>query len=315
MKNLIAVSNKNQIARVESFNYFNLADKWIAFAQVKPSSVKSYRKGIRRLAEYCAENKISVITRENMIEYRETLTNKYAATTANLYLTAAKLFLAFLQQENYIEVNPAEHLKGLKIAEGHKKDALTADDTKTILSKFNTSTLKGLRDKAIYSLMTTAGLRTIEVVRANIGDIVKRGGKIFLHVQGKGRNDKLECVLIADGVYKLIQSYLAQRKNISADSPLFGSLSRRNFGKRMTTFSISRIIKTSLKSAGYDSSRLTAHSLRHTAATLALRAGQTLRQVQQVLRHKNISVTQIYLHDLDRLNNTAESVVANLCGI
>jgi integrase len=62
--------------------------------------------------------------------------------------------------------------------------------------------------------------------------------------------------------------------------------------------------------AGYDSSRLTAHSLRHTAVTLSLLGGKSLQEVQQFARHTNIATTQIYAHNLDRAKNNCEEVVA-----
>ena len=70
-----------------------------------------------------------------------------------------------------------------------------------------------------------------------------------------------------------------------------------------------------MKTAGYNSKRLTAHSLRHTAATTAINSGANLRQVQQVMRHSSINVTTIYLHDLDRLNNNAEELNAAAFGL
>ena len=298
---------------VEVSSYFNLVERWIAYAQVSKSSVKSYKKGIRRLMEYCAKQGITTPSRDFMIEYREYLKGKYAPATANLYLTAAKLFFSFLQVEGFITVNPAERVKGLKIRAGHKKDALTADATKKILATFDSSTLQGKRDKAIFALMVTAGLRTIEVARANVGDIIEQGGKYFLLVQGKGHNEKDAMVKISNGVYNLIKDYLNLRADESEN--LFGSVSKRNFSDRLTTTSISRIVKGAMKAAGYDSQRLTAHSLRHTAATVALKAGASLREVQQVLRHTSITVTQVYLHDLDRLNNNAEDLNAAAFGL
>ena len=298
---------------VEVHNYFNLVDRWIAYAQVSKSSVKSYKKGIRRFMEYCAANAIKQPTRDTLIEYREYLKGKYAAASANLYLTSAKLFFSFLQVEGIIPNNPAERVKGLKVQAGHKKDALSSDAVKKILATFDTSTLKGKRDKAMFALMVTAGLRTIEVSRADKADIIQQAGKYFLLVQGKGHNEKDAMVKISDGVFALIQDYLASRADDSAN--LFGSASRRNKGGRMTTNSISRIVKSAMKGAGYDSKRLTAHSLRHTAATVALKAGASLREVQQVLRHTSITVTQVYLHDLDRLNNKAEELNAAAFGL
>ena len=298
---------------VEVSNYFNLVERWIAYAQVSKSSVKSYKKGIRRLMEYCAKQGITTPSRDFIIQYREYLQGKYAPATANLYLTAAKLFFSFLQVEGFITVNPAERVKGLKIRAGHKKDALTADATKKILATFDSSTLQGKRDKAIFALMVTAGLRTIEVARANVGDIIEQGGKYFLLVQGKGHKEKDAMVKISDGVYNLIQDYLLLRADEKEN--LFGSVSKRNYSGRLTTTSISRIVKGAMKAAGYDSKRLTAHSLRHTAATTALQKGASLRDVQQVLRHTSITVTQVYLHELDRLNNNAEDLNAAAFGL
>ena len=293
----------------------DLVGRWIAFAQVTPSSEKSYRKGIKRLAEYCAKNQITEFSREMFINYREYLKAKYSGATTNLYLSAVKLFCAFLQVEGILANNPTAHLKGVKISSGHKRDALSAADSKNILNSIESSTLKGKRDKALFSLLVTCGLRSIEVVRADVGDIVNYGGKIFLRIQGKGHFQKNAEVRVSEGVYKMLKEYLCERGEVKETEPLFASVARRNLGGRMTTTSISRIIKSAMRGAGYDSKRLTCHSLRHSAATLALLAGATLREVQMTLRHTSISVTQIYLHEVDRLKNRAECLVSAALGI
>lgn len=77
----------------------------------------------------------------------------------------------------------------------------------------------------------------------------------------------------------------------------------------MTTRSISGIVKGCFQAAGYDSPRLTAHSTRHTAATLSLLHGASLRQTQELLRHRNMQTTEIYAHDLDVTKNPASSDV------
>ena len=299
---------------LKSDDLSGLVEKFLTFAQVKSASVKSYRKGIKNLANFFSLQGISQPTRENLIAYREYLAENYSAATCNLYLTSAKLFFNFLFVEGILKENPAEHLKGLKIDRStHKKDALSSDMVKAILATFDTSTLQGKRDKAIFALMATAGLRTVEIIRADVDDIAEKSGKYFLYVQGKGRNDKSECVQIAPSVYSLISDYLQARTDNGEN--LFASLSHRNFGGRLNSTTISILVKDIMRRAGFDSERLTAHSLRHTAATVALQAGASLRQVQQVLRHKSVSVTEIYLHDLDRLTNNAESLVAEVFDI
>ena len=79
----------------------------------------------------------------------------------------------------------------------------------------------------------------------------------------------------------------------------------------MTTRSIRAIAKSSMVDAGFNSDRLTAHSMRHTAGTLALLNGASTREVQQLLRHSNINTTMIYAHELDRAKNNSELKVAN----
>lgn len=74
----------------------------------------------------------------------------------------------------------------------------------------------------------------------------------------------------------------------------------------MTTRSISRIAKDTLRQAGYDSPRLTAHSMRHTAVTLALLGGATPQEAQAMARHSSITTTMIYAHNLDRISHSAE---------
>ena len=77
----------------------------------------------------------------------------------------------------------------------------------------------------------------------------------------------------------------------------------------MTTRSIRRIVKTAFISAGFNSPRLTAHSTRHTAATLSLLNGATLQQTQELLRHRNIGTTEIYAHNIDAATNPAANDV------
>jgi integrase/recombinase XerC len=170
--------------------------------------------------------------------------------------------------------------------------------------------LQGKRDYAIVALMVTAGLRDIEVVNANIEDLRTVGDFTALFLLGKGRDEKAEYVKIVEQVEDAIRNYLKELPDREPSNPLFMSLSNRSYGSRLTTRSVSRICKNALVQAGYDSSRLTAHSLRHTAVTLSLLGGKSLQEVQQFARHTNISTTQIYAHNLDRAKNDCEEVVA-----
>ena len=80
----------------------------------------------------------------------------------------------------------------------------------------------------------------------------------------------------------------------------------------MSTRSIRGILKEAMRKAGFNSDMLTAHSLRHTAATLNLQAGAPIEEVQQYLRHKDIANTLIYAHMLDMDKNQCAGRIDNL---
>jgi len=287
-----------------------LLERWEAYIDVRPKSKSTYKKAIKQFLLYIQENGIAQPTREDVIEWRESLKADHKPTTIQTYLTAVKLFFRWLEQEG-IYKNIADHVKGVKIDKGHKKDYLTSKQSHKVLASIDTSTLKGLRDYAIVGLLLTTGLRTIEIARADIADLRAVGDSIALFIQGKGRDEKSEYVKIAPQVEDAIRAYLTTRGEVTESEPLFTSTSRNNKGERMTTRSISAIAKNSLVEAGYNSDRLTAHSMRHTAGTLALLNGASPREVQQLLRHTNINTTLIYMHELDRTKNDSELKVAN----
>ena len=233
-----------------------------------------------------------------------------APATINKYLTATKLFFKFLNQRGLYSVD-ISHIKGCKLTSEHKRDALTSDQGKQVLKSFDTTSIAGLRNKAMTALMMCCGLRTIEVSRANIGDLVKTYGRTALYVQGKGRTDRRECVMIPAQVEAMINEYLVARGVSDVSAPLFAGIGNRNKGGRLTTDTISRTVKAAFKANHLDSKRLTAHSLRHSAATAMLLAGVELMKVQQILRHKNINTTMIYAHSLERIKNHGEDAAAS----
>lgn len=288
----------------------SLLDRFFMFIDVKQKSADTYKKATKQFIRYLSENGITEPTRETIISWREYLRVEHKPTTIQLYLTAVKLFFTWLEQEGLYK-NIANKVKGVKIQKGHKKDSLTTNQSKEVLSEIDTTTAKGKRDYAIVALLLTTGLRTIEIVRADIADLRTVGDSTVLFILGKGRDEKNEYVKVAPQVEKAIREYLKTREVKDESEPLFTSTSNENKGERLTTRTISKIAKTSLVNAGLNSDRLTAHSFRHTAGTLALMNGAELTQVQQLLRHTNINTTMIYLHSIDRAKNNSEAIVAN----
>ena len=289
-----------------------LTQDWLKFTDVQPTTLATYNRALKNFTKWLAENSISEVTREVVISYRDELLENLAPTTCRLYIACVKLFIKFLASKG-ICPDFTEHFKGVKLSSDvHYRDALTLDESKKLMREMSADDEQTLRNKAIVGLMLATGLRCIEVTRIDAGDIEKRGNKLFLKVHGKGRQGKQDRVILPVQCATLIKSYLACRKNVRANAPLFSSTSRRCYGQRLQAQTISRLCKSALVHAGFISPNLTAHSLRHSFATNAINAGVEIRQVSKALRHKSLVVTEVYLHDLDALNNAATSTVANL---
>lgn len=285
-------------------------NRFIAYLDASPKTVATYSRAIRQFMKYIAERGISQPTRETVIAFREELKEGHKPSTVQNYIVAIRLFFQWTEQERlYPDI--ASHVKGAKINKDHKKDYLTSSQIKQVLAGINTDTPQGRRDYAIFALMVTGGLRDIEVHRANTEDLRTLGDSTVLYIQGKGRQERAEYVKVPAEVERAIRASLADRKDTKPSSPLFISLSNNSKGGRISTRSISGVVKEALKRAGYDSDRLTAHSLRHTAVTLSLLGGNSIQEVQQFARHSTIATTMVYVHGLDRAKNKCESTIAN----
>ena len=186
-----------------------------------------------------------------------------------------------------------------------------AKQLRLVLSTIERDSLKGKRNYAIMTLMCVGGLRTIEVIRANVEDMRRLGDFTVLYIQGKGRKDRTEFVKLPGPVFDAINDYLKERCNVNEKDPLFISTSNRNANSRLTTRTISGIAKQAMRKAGFDSPRLSAHSLRHSAVTLSLLAGADLADVQSFARHSSITTTQIYSHAVDRINSSCENMICD----
>lgn len=307
MNELTIIENR-ALAESQSFNT-ELFSRWTSYIDAKPRTVETYSKAVKQFFVFMLDNGIKNPKREDIVAYREYLKLEHKPTTVQSYLAAVKLFFQWTEREGFYP-NVADRVKGAKIDSEHKKDYLTTKQVNKLLGGIDRSTLKGLRDYAMLSLMVTTGLRTISVIRADIGDIRAAGDETALYYQGKGHEEKADYVKLAEPVEEAIRAYLTARGETDIKAPLFASISNKNSGERMTTRSVSRVAKEHLIEVGLESDRLTAHSLRHTAATLNLLNGATVEETQQLLGHANINTTLIYSHALERAKNNSEHRIA-----
>lgn len=317
MNNLIVNGNTGTLAAMNTtlaavpFNT-NLFYNFIQYTDVKETTLKGYTVCIRQFMNWMQENGIRQPGREDIKAYKAYLeAQNFTAGTKAQYLRAVKHFFKWAASEG-LYPNIADNIKGAKVRQDNtKKEAFNEEDIKTILDSIDRTTEAGKRDYAMILLSVTGGLRIIEMQRADIQDIATIKGQQVLYIQGKGRDEKDEYIKLIPEVQTAISDYLQTRKHYKKNDPLFTGTSNRGKGQRMAEPSISRIIKTVFKNAGFDSGKLTAHSLRHTSNTLLFKSGADLYTVQQHARHSDPKTTEIYIHAVDREKDRSEQAIYN----
>ncbi|MCR4745530.1 MAG: tyrosine-type recombinase/integrase [Lachnospiraceae bacterium] len=242
------------------------------------------------------------------------------ANTILQYLRSVKQFFAWTASENlYPDIAANVHAPKVR-HDTHKKEALTADEVLTIeksiertsAARYNDATIakkdvagrmqrtdeQGKRLFAMYQLAVNAGLRTVEMSRANVKDVEIKNGRAYIYIWGKGHTEADTKKALAPEVAEAIKDYLQSRSDEPTGfSPLFVATGNRSGGKRIDPTTISKMLKKAMKKAGFDSERITTHSLRHTAGTNVQEITRDLYQTQKYMRHANPTTTAIYLHN------------------
>jgi site-specific recombinase XerD len=175
----------------------------------------------------------------------------------------------------------------------------------TLLKSISTNRqLKTLRDKLLLGVMTLEGTRTVEMYRLNVGDVMRQGRNVGLKVSSKRHT---RVVPLTPQLAQVLEQYLDKRRadgfDCMLDSPLNINLSYCGRGERLSRRGIRQVVDGYLQATNLkymEGRTLSAHSLRHTAGTLALRSGASLRQVQDLLGHADPRTTAIYAHVGDR---------------
>lgn len=241
------------------------------------------------------------------------------ANTAKQYLQSVRQFFAWAAACGFYP-NIAANIHAPKIKQDrHKKDALAAADVlkiersitataaekaaaaagemKDAAGRIERATEQGRRLLAMYLLAVNAGLRTIELSRANINDIEQKNGQAYIYIWGKGHAEADAKKPIAPEVYNAIRDYIDNRAdNPTGTNPLFVATGNRSGGQRLAATTISTLLKKAMQQAGYNSDRITAHSLRHTAGTNTQELTGDIYITQQYMRHESPKTTEIYLH-------------------
>jgi site-specific recombinase XerD len=263
-------------------------------------SVKTVENYDRYLSRYFTQmgiKNVADIREENIREFRLWL-NRQPGTgkdsmkrrTQNYYLIALRAFLKFLRKRGIECISP-ERIELAKLPERHL-DLISPAELDRLIKSANGEDEKSLRDRAMFELLFSTGLRVSELCALDSDIDLSRDE---LSVRGKG--DKVRVVFLSEAAKDAVRAYLKARKDMS--DALFVNIARGKSGnERLTPRSIERIIKVYAAKAGI-TKKVTPHVLRHSFATDLLSNGADIRSVQQLLGHASINTTQIYTHVTD----------------
>lgn len=276
-------------------------ESFINYLDVDDKTLNAYKVGIGAFMSYLNQNNISAPTREHVIGFRDYLRSNYSSNTCNTYMIAVRSLFKYLEIHNFYK-NIAVDIKGARYSQVPKKQILTQDQAKKIYTN-----LTDKRERCLFSLLISTGLRGIEVSRAKIEDIQIYNSEVVLWVQCKKHSAKDEYVKLSPQVLSDLKEYIGDRKN----GYIFISTSNNNTNGGMTTTSIRRIIKTIFKRFGLDNDTFSLHSMRRSSATIMYENGADIHSIQQVLHHVSQNTTVRYINAITRNNNKNEYLVSD----
>jgi integrase/recombinase XerD len=314
--------NLNADELIAAFTNFLTFD--VGAGGASAETIRTYWCEVRYYLLWCQTNQLQplTVTRDQIKIYRHHLVQKkYKPTTISLKLVAISRMYDAAMEYRLLTINPVWGVKPPKQRSdpAERITYLTADEAQAFLQAplNKPPSLKTLRDQLLLGIMTLEGARTMEVHRANIKDIVRGVMGVGITVTSKQQQ---RIVPLIPELVDLLDRYLLSRRkagySIAGITPLFINLYNRprNLKASEQDFRLSRrgvrkIVDGYLSALDLkhgEGRTLSAHSLRHTAGTLAIQSGASLRQVQDLLGHADPRTTAIYTHVGDRwLNNPA----------
>jgi site-specific recombinase XerD len=282
-------------------------------------TIKSYLSQSKMYFAWCKDNMVSLLAadKHDIKLYRQYLIdeNYKVGTIANKLSIVHTLYQAAIAK-GLIATNPATGVKApsQRVDPASNISYLELDELELLLgeiesqlnqAKTNKQRLPILRDRVLVVIMSLEGCRTVELHKLKVNHVVRQGKKTGLQVSAKRAS---RIAPLTDTLTEQLEEYLVMRRTVlrrkvKPEDYVFVSVSNNSKNQQLSRRSIRAIVDRYLIATGlkYKEGRtLSAHSLRHTAGTQALRAGADLRQVQDLLGHADPRTTSIYAHVGDR---------------
>lgn len=272
------------------------------FANIENANTRrAYRSDVREFMRFAGiqrPEEFRMVKRSHLIAWRKQIeTRSLEAATVRRKLSAVSSLFDYLCECNAVPFNPASGVKrpNLGANEG-KSPALGDEQAKAILEAPASDTLKGLRDRAILSILLFHGLRRAELCSLAVGDVQSRRGVMHFRVQGKG--GKIRFLPVHPHSSQRIAEYLERSGH--GDNPenaLFRPVknSGGSLEAALTGHGVYKdVVRKYALVLGLAPNAVCVHGLRATAATNALDHEADIAKVQEWLGHASISTTRLY---------------------
>jgi site-specific recombinase XerD len=262
-----------------------------------PHTRAAYERAIRQFLKYCElrGKELPSVSPRDVGDYLDSL--DYAAATKKLHLSGLRHFFDTLVTRHVIVLNPAASVRGerLQVVEG-KTPEISIQQARRLMRSIDTSSVIGLRDRAIIGILIYTASRVGAVAKLRVGDFYDIGDQHCLRFREKG--GKQREIPVRHDLQGFISDYVAAA-SIAGEpkaSPLFRTFVRRTrviTENGMTSGDMGRMVKRRIRSAGL-SDRLSPHSFRVTTITDLLSQGVPLEDVQNLAGHADPRTTRLY---------------------
>jgi len=250
----------------------------------------AYERELRRFLAWLPQ----APTTEVLFDYRDHLRGRrLGPTTVQWRTTVARAYLKFVADQGGVEAPSVGDFKPPKGTTGFVPHVLTCQQLAALIAAPDRRTHRGKRDALALAFMGVGGLRAGEVCRLDRTDIQIRSGTVILLVSGKGRKQRL--VPLSGPWAAPVRSYMTAWRERGIDhEPAFWCGQPGHEDRRLTVAAVDYLVRSHSAAAGL--ADVSAHDLRHTAASLAIDAGEPLHRLRDRLGHSSVLVTSRYLH-------------------
>ena len=234
------------------------------------------------------------IDRELIVDYIGWLNGgekQYAKATVARKVAAVKSFCAFLLDHGELTTNPTSSVSSPRAPKPVPKAMSTEQVDILLRQPLHLDTPEACRDAAMLELMYATGMRVTELVSLNLDSIHLVPRPAAVRCLGKGEKER--TIPVYEQAVRALERYLDDSRPVLLKNRPQAALFVNRRGERLTRQGFWLIFKNHARSAGIDRSA-TPHTLRHSYATHMLRGGASVRDVQELLGHANVSTTQVY---------------------